>query len=266
MEVASHPKGDPTPLSLVPSFLGGMKGCGMNFYQFHVGDYAKHTAHLTAEEDLAYRRLLDLYYDTESPIPNDIPRVSRRIRVGSEAVSNVLIEFFELTPEGYRNRRADAEIEKYYTFLAKQKANGIKGGRPKKPMGNPGLTQTEPKKTLTNTQYPITNEEKEKVKKEKLTCPDGVQQETWESFLQARKANKAIVTPTVVKRIAQEAQKAGWSLENALSVCVARGWRGFKAEWVADKQNKNVGERNRDTMAGLTRGLIGGGHDVKLLK
>ena len=238
----------------------------MNFYQFHVGDYVKHTSHLTADEDLAYRRLLDMYYDTEGAIPNDIPRVSRRIRMGIEVTKNVLDEFFELTDEGYKNRRADAEIAKYYQFLARQKANGIKGGRPKKPTGNPRATQVEPKKTLTNTQYPITIEEKEKVKKEKLVCPDGVQPETWESFVQARKAKKAVVTPTVVKRIAQEAQKAGWSLENALAECVARGWQGFKAEWVADKQQKNVGERNRDTMAGLTRGLIGGGHDVKLTK
>jgi len=265
VEVASHPKKRTHPAFLGSILMGWMKGCGMNFYQFHVGDYAKHTAHLTSDEDLAYRRLLDLYYDTEAPIPNNIPRVSRRIRVGSDAVANVLSEFFELTPDGYRNRRADAEIEKYYTFLAKQKANGIKGGRPKKPMGNPTKTQAEPKITLTNTQLPITNIKKENIK-EKLECPEGVQLETWQSFLQARKTNKAIVTPTVVKRIAQEAQKAGWTLENALTECVARGWRGFKAEWVADKQSKNVGERNRDTMAGLTRGLIGGGHDVKLIK
>ncbi|RPP48164.1 hypothetical protein IPC1156_32430, partial [Pseudomonas aeruginosa] len=34
----------------------------MNFYPFHPGDYMLRTAHLEPLEDLAYRRLLDLYY------------------------------------------------------------------------------------------------------------------------------------------------------------------------------------------------------------
>jgi uncharacterized protein YdaU (DUF1376 family) len=61
----------------------------------------------------------------------------------------VLDEFFQLTDEGYRNKRADAEIVAYHAFLQKQKANGIKGGRPKtKPTDNPTVSQHEPKITL----------------------------------------------------------------------------------------------------------------------
>jgi uncharacterized protein YdaU (DUF1376 family) len=43
----------------------------MHYYKFNIADYRSATAHLTNEEDLAYRRLLDMYYDTEVPIPND---------------------------------------------------------------------------------------------------------------------------------------------------------------------------------------------------
>ena len=32
----------------------------MNYYNFHIGDYARRTRHLTVLEDLFYRRLLDL--------------------------------------------------------------------------------------------------------------------------------------------------------------------------------------------------------------
>ena len=39
----------------------------MHYYSFNIGDYASHTRHLTAIEDLAYRRLLDLYYLHEQP-------------------------------------------------------------------------------------------------------------------------------------------------------------------------------------------------------
>jgi uncharacterized protein YdaU (DUF1376 family) len=122
----------------------------------------KHTLHLTPQEDLAYRRLLDMYYDTESPIPNNIPLVSRRLRMDSEVVESVLNEFFELTEEGYKNYRADGEIADYHKFLEKQKSNGRLGGRPKKgkkPIGNPAITQAEPKITLNNKQQTTNNKQ-----------------------------------------------------------------------------------------------------------
>ena len=66
-----------------------------------------------------------------------------------------------------------------------------------------------------------------------------------------------------MKSIAKEAQKAGWTLEQALAECAARGWRGFKAEWV--KMAVPAENRNSTVLKGLTRGLIGGGNDVGLL-
>ena len=134
----------------------------MHYYNFNIGDYMKHTLHLTPEEDLAYRRLLDMYYDTEAPIPSNIPLVSRRLRMASEIVESVLNEFFDLTDEGYKNYRADGEIADYHKFLEKQKANGRLGGRPKKgkkPIGNPPITQAEPKITLNNKQQTTNNKQ-----------------------------------------------------------------------------------------------------------
>jgi len=134
----------------------------MHYYNFNIGDYMKHTLHLTPEEDLAYRRLLDMYYDTEAPIPSNIPLVSRRLRMDSQIVESVLNEFFDLTDEGYKNYRADGEIADYHKFLEKQKANGRLGGRPKKgkkPIGNPPITQVEPKKSLNNNQQTTTNKQ-----------------------------------------------------------------------------------------------------------
>jgi hypothetical protein len=95
----------------------------MHYYQFHIGDYVSHTIHLSLEEDLAYRRLLDMYYDSESPIPNNIPLVSRKLRMSADVVQTVLDEFFELSDEGYRNFRADSEISDYRKIIDKQKNN-----------------------------------------------------------------------------------------------------------------------------------------------
>lgn len=132
----------------------------MHYYQFHIGDYRAATSHLSNEEDLAYRRLLDMYYDSESPIPTDIDWVSRRLRLGSDVVTSVLKDMFEPTEKGWVNKRADDEIQAYRAFKLKQQTNGKRGGRPKKtqakPTANPEQTQHEPKKSLTTNQEPIT--------------------------------------------------------------------------------------------------------------
>ena len=104
----------------------------MIWYKFHLGDYITHTTHLSDAEDLAYRRLLDLYYMSEKPIPLDTDAVSRRIRLDLDITESVLNEFFEKTPEGYRNVRCDAEVEKYQQRVETNRSLGLRGGRPKK--------------------------------------------------------------------------------------------------------------------------------------
>lgn len=137
----------------------------MHFYDFNIGDYAKKTQHLTNEEDLAYRRALDMYYDTEKPLPVDnIPSLSRRLRVGLPALEMVIAEFF---PKG-RNKHADEKIKDYYNYIAKQSVNGKKGGRPKnhivaddkKPTDNPSVSQNNPtpSQPLPTTHLPLTKE------------------------------------------------------------------------------------------------------------
>lgn len=81
-------------------------------------------------------------------------------------------------------------------------------------------------------------------------CPEGVSEQVWQDFLVLRKQHKAPVTATALAGIAREAAKAGWPMEKALSECVARGWRGFKAEWVAEGAAKgSVFAGRRQTLA-----------------
>jgi uncharacterized protein YdaU (DUF1376 family) len=89
----------------------------MHYYNFHIGDYASHTRHLTIIEDIAYRRILDFYYLHEQPIISD--KIARQIGMKEyqEDVSVVLQEFFESTDQGYINRRADEEIAQYREFI-----------------------------------------------------------------------------------------------------------------------------------------------------
>ncbi len=87
----------------------------MHYYSFNIGDYASSTAHLEPLEDLAYRRLLDLYYSSESAIADDLDKTARliRMRTHSECIATVLSEFFTLEIDGWHCERADIEIFKY---------------------------------------------------------------------------------------------------------------------------------------------------------
>ncbi len=115
----------------------------MNYYERHLGDYAKDTAHLTMIEHGAYSLLLDRYYSTEQGIPNDqAHRVARaRTREEKQAVDSVLGEFFVLVDGIWINRRCDEEITKAQTKIKAAQENGKRGGRPK---SNPTQTKNKP--------------------------------------------------------------------------------------------------------------------------
>lgn len=108
----------------------------MHYYQFSIGDYRAATTHLSNEEDLAYRRLLDMYYDTEKPITTDTTWVARRLRVGVNVVLSVLEDMFVLTNEGWRHARCDDVIAQYHAMAEKNRANGKRGGRKKNPVAS----------------------------------------------------------------------------------------------------------------------------------
>jgi uncharacterized protein YdaU (DUF1376 family) len=230
----------------------------MHYYQFHIGDYRAATAHLSNDEDLAYRRLLDMYYDTEDPIPIDTDWVARRLRLDSQVIVSVLKDMFVLSELGWHHARCDKEISVYKGFSDAGKRGAAK--RWGKAGDSPPITPP----IATNNHKPLTNNHKpNKI----IQTPDGVSSDVWDSFVAQRKASRAVITESVIKSIQREANKAGWTLEQALAECAARGWRGFKADWVIEKQTSmtKTGQMNQTVMSGLTRGLMGGGKNVKLL-
>ena len=115
----------------------------MNYYPFHVGDYASHTGHLDPMEDLAYRRMLDAYYLREGQLPTDVSEVSRLIRLRDQTaiVRDVLNEFFQQTPEGWRHIRCDEEIAKMQDKQAKARASAQASVNARRAKANPTLTE-----------------------------------------------------------------------------------------------------------------------------
>lgn len=90
----------------------------MYYYQHHIGDYRKDTAHLTLLEHGIYRQLLDLYYTNEQPLSLDHASNMRLVCVRnadeSKAYENVLKDFFVQLEDGFHHKRCDDEILKFH--------------------------------------------------------------------------------------------------------------------------------------------------------
>ena len=109
--------------------------------------------------------------------------------------------------------------------------------------------QSDAPETETETESERETKKETRVQKA-LACPINVNPEIWADFLVIRKAKKAPVTAAAIAGIEREARKAQWSLEKALVECCARGWAGFKAEWVnKDQGNKTQHQINQEGIA-----------------
>ena len=200
----------------------------MHYFQFHIGDYRAATAHLSNLEDLAYRRLLDWYYDTEQPIAlKDVDKIARRIRLDPVTVETVLRDMFEAEGDLFRNSRADQEIAKYHELQDSAKRGAAMRWHKS---GSATPLQTINHEPLTN------NQEPKKRQRTAVQCPPDVDPQIWDDFVTLRKAKKAPITQTSLNGIEREARKAGWPLNRAIQECVTRGWQGFNASWVSTPQ------------------------------
>ena len=202
----------------------------MHFYSFIIGDYISHTKHLSDMEDLAYRRLLDLYYLHERPLSEDVTLVARKINLRDNVpeVQVILEEFFTLeVGKGWTCPRADEEIGKYKSkVLAASRA----GRASALARANASSTVVQP-----NNKQETLNK-KQETNKKTLKRPRTVTKKTWDDFLKHRRNVKAPLTETALKGITNEAKKASVSLEEALTMCQVRGWRSFKSDWVTKEK------------------------------
>jgi uncharacterized protein YdaU (DUF1376 family) len=199
----------------------------MNFYPFHIGDYISHTSHLSDLEDLAYRRMMDLYYQTEEPFKDNLS-VARKVKGSPDMVQTLLEEFFVQFDDGtWHNIRADKEIAKYQAKAdSARNANRIKSEKI-------SVLKSEPNHNVTKNQEPLTINHKPKI-----TTPEGVSEFLFKDYLEVRKAKKAKWTETAYKGLQREAEKAKMSLSDVMQMCCERGWAGFKADWVKEEVAK----------------------------
>jgi uncharacterized protein YdaU (DUF1376 family) len=192
----------------------------MNFYPFHIGDYASHTRHLSIIEDIAYRRLIDAYYLAEKPLTGEPDLIARSIgmREYEEEVEYVLTIFFDCTPDGYINKRADEEIAKYRAKAdSARNANRIKSEKI-------SALKSEPNHNVTKNQEPLTNNHSVEVAKAPKAQRLKIEQlpEEWQMFCKTER-------PDLNPQAIWNQFKDYWIAQG--------GQKGAKLDWFATWRN-----------------------------
>jgi len=212
----------------------------MYYYQHHIGDYRRDTAHLSLLEHGIYRQLLDLYYISEKPLDaNALRLICARSADEIRAAKQILSEFFTLEDGIYYHDRCEDEINKFHkkSDMAKASAKARWNKNNNLEDANALPTQSEGNanhKPITNNHKPV-----------KYIPP--IPSDLLVDYLKVRKAKKAgELTERSFKAIEREAKLSGISVEQAIIICCERSWITYKNEWINKPQCKSFKE---DTMA-----------------
>ena len=208
----------------------------MFYYSHHIGDFVRDTARLNDAQCMAYLRLIWAYYDTEKPLEADPEKLAFQVGARLEDVRQILNHFFVLQDGVYVHTRCDKEIANFHKKSESAAASANARWKNAKAMRTHSERNADEPKSDAN-QEPTTKNHKPNIKKNDGWMPEGISQSVWDEFIAHRKTKKAKVTPLVIEGIQREADKAGWTLEDALKETIVRNWQSFKADWVVSKQS-----------------------------
>lgn len=215
------------------------------------------TLHLTAEQDGIYFRLIRHYMKTREPLPdNDIAlaRIAGVNEINWLNAKRIVIAYFTHANGMFFHEFCDQILDiqdKRSKMRSKSAEKAAKKRWEKNKQNQMDIFGSHAERNASpmrgdaiSTSTKIKKDKKTKAKKDFM--PEDISKTVWEDFKSHRKAKKAPVTETAVNRIRTEAEKIGWTLEQALIETCAQGWQGFKAEWISNNQNpkgKNTNDR-----------------------
>ena len=122
--------------------------------------------------------------------------------------------------------------------LRQKRAEGGKlGGNPNLKVNHEVKQEDKQKPTPSSSSSSTSSPSKKKIATS-VACPDFVSQQVWDDWMTVRKEKKAkTLTETGWNQFVKQVEKAGWSIEQAISHCCLKQWVGFEAAWVAPKVN-----------------------------
>lgn len=219
----------------------------------YIGDYISDTMHLNTEQHGAYLLLLMTAWNRGGKLPGDEAQLALICRADKKAwarIRDLVLPFFERMEDGSLvQHRLIEEYERAVRINQKQKANGSKGGRPKKIQNETqekptGFVWDNPKHNPNETPSPSPISTNVDIKDKRAPRFDarahlvslGVPDQIAVDWVSHRRAKRSAPTQTAINGIAKEAAKAGMLLSDALSMCCERGWTGFKSDWITKDQ------------------------------
>lgn len=212
--------------------------------------------HMDATEFGAYLSLLVACYQSDNNLPSDDKRLSRMARVSPKVwqrIKSVVSPKFIQNDSSWSHVRVQKEIDKYKLLSTKNRVNSLKKRDTNQPVGSVSLTQIEA--NTSNNHQVTSNKNKEyKTSALRLPCPDDVSENIWQDHLKNRRAKKQPITQTALDGMRREADKLGWTLEQALTEACNRGWASFKSEWMTNQTKEK--ESGKQKLARETRELL----------
>jgi hypothetical protein len=186
---------------------------------------------LGSTEKLVMLALADIANDDGEAYPSN-RLLMERTGLSDRAIQKALTK---LQDAGYLGREMRAGRSTIYRLLPSKPPNDVHPER-----RSPRTTFTdrgEPRSEAPELRSPITitKPSRNRHKNSPLARPVDVSESVWGDWLALRKAKRAVVTQTALDGIAREAAKAGVPLQEALAESCARGWIGFKADWMAPR-------------------------------
>jgi hypothetical protein len=133
--------------------------------------------------------------------------------------------------------KSDNSTKRVQNFREKQRCNNVKRYRNVSVTGQDKDTDTD---TEVNTNV-LTAKRSSVI----AVKPEEISNSLWRDWKDHRKAK---FSETALRGFEREAAKAGWTLADAFTESIERGWQGFKADWVKDKKNANNRTQQKSTV------------------
>lgn len=212
------------------------------------------TTHLTTEEFGAYTLLMIAQWRSNGeklPFADaKLARIARLSLRSWQRVRPTLAQLFEITPDGWSQKRVAKDFLSISEKIKKNRTNGALGGKAKalkshssdvavannSPAGSP---EQNSKRSSTNQNHNQNHKEDSSLRSESeatpkkgVEIPDWVPEESWKAFLEHRQRLKAPMTDTAKKvALAQllKLRAAGQHPTDVINQAIYRGWKGLFA-------------------------------------
>ena len=203
----------------------------MHYFKRNIGDYHKKAGKLSMLEHGAYTLLLDAYYDRErAPTKQDaIEWCWARTDDEISAVEFVLMRFFQIDGEVYRQKRIDEEIESYKAKSLKNKQIAIDREQNKRTIRAQLEHEACTDGHLTKNQEPRTTNQEPETKSQRKNFKPPTQKELQEYC----KEKNYIID---VDRFINFYESKGWMVgKNKM-----KSWKAAASNWASSSQDSRT--------------------------